>query len=176
MKKIIIFIFLVVLNFNHAHSEECGFGFEIGDNFSDVTESFGEIDLDHAENTMEHNLSEEMKNLLFIETDFKILCPEEEGLDFAKVKIYSLGDDKVGGFVVTSNAHVSEIDDKSQFLSNYIVKNYRDQTDTIEDPKWLGSISWEANNKKFYYNRILKFKKMVVEDLLITNHEFRKYF
>ena len=53
-----------ILNFNYANSEECGFGFEIGDNFSEVTESYGEIDLDHAENMMDVNLSQELKNLL----------------------------------------------------------------------------------------------------------------
>ena len=53
MKKIIIFtifIFISVINFNVANSEECDFGFDIGDNFSDVTEYFGEIDLDKIEN------------------------------------------------------------------------------------------------------------------------------
>ena len=178
MKRIIIFIFLSILNFNYANSEECGFGFEIGDNFSEVTESYGEIDLDHAENMMDVNLSQELKNLLFVEIDFKVLCPDYEGLDFAKVKIYSLGDDKVGGFEVFSNVHISEVENKNQLLSNYIAKNYGNlvDVDKVDDPNWLGNTSWEANNMKYYYNKIKKFNKLIVEDLLITNNEFRKYF
>ena len=49
MKKIIIFtifIFTSITNFSVANSEECDFGFDIGDNFSDVTQVFGEVDLD----------------------------------------------------------------------------------------------------------------------------------
>ena len=178
MKKIIIFtifIFISVINFNVVNSEECDFGFDIGDNFSDVTESFGEIDVDKIEDTIEKNLDLEMKLNLYIETDFNILCPDQ-GLEFAKVKIYSLGENKVGGFLINSNSHISEIDDKDQFIFYYIKENYGNNVEEVNDLNWLGGTSWEANNKRFYYNKILKFKKLIVEDLLITNSEYRKYF
>ena len=177
MKKILI-TFLMSLSFlmtNFAHSEECDFGYNLGDSFSDVTNIFGEIDNDQIEKTIEENLNQEIKHLTFKEIDFKILCPDHD-LELATVRIYSLGQDQVGAIEVLSNAHISEIDDGKQFISNYILKNYADKTQKIQDPKWLGGISWEANNKKFYYNRILKFKKLIVEDLLITNNEFGKYF
>ena len=178
MKKIIIFtifIFISVINFNVANSEECDFGFDIGDNFSDVTEYFGEIDLDKIENTIEENLDLEMKLNPYIETDFNILCPDQ-GLEFAKIRIYSLGENKVGGFLINSNAHISEIEDKDQFIFYYIKENYGNNVEEVNNPNWLGGTSWESNNKRFYYNKILKFKKLVVEDLLITNNEYRKYF
>ena len=112
---------------------------------------------------------------LYIETDFSILCPDQ-GLELAKIKIYSLGDNKVGGFLVNSKEHISEIDNKDKFIFNYINENYGTIIKETSDPNWLGNTSWEADNKKFYYNKILKFNKLVVEDLLITNNEYKGYF
>ena len=111
----------------------------------------------------------------YIETDFSILCPDQ-GLELAKIKIYSLGDNKVGGFLVNSKEHISEIDNKDKFIFNYINENYGTIIKETSDPNWLGNTSWEADNKKFYYNKILKFNKLVVEDLLITNNEYKGYF
>ena len=104
---------------NFAHSEECDFGYNLGDSFSDVTNIFGEIDNDQIEKTIEENLNQEIKHLTFKEIDFKILCPDHD-LELATVRIYSLGQDQVGAIEVLSNAHISEIDDEKQFISNYI--------------------------------------------------------
>ena len=178
MKKIIIFtifIFTSITNFSVANSEECDFGFDIGDNFSDVTQVFGEVDLDKIEEAIESDTNSEMSIDPYIETDFSILCPDQ-GLELAKIKIYSLGDNKVGGFLVNSKEHISEIDNKDKFIFNYINENYGTIIKETSDPNWLGNTSWEADNKKFYYNKILKFKKLVVEDLLITNNEYKGYF
>ena len=177
MRKIIttFFVSLSFLLTSFAYSEECDFGYNFGESFTEVTDVFGEIDSDHIEKIIEENLSQEIKHLSFKEIDFKILCPDM-GLDLAKVRIYSLGNDQVGAIEVLSNSHISEMKDETQFISTYILKNYEDKIEIIKDPEWLGGISWEANNKKFYYNRILKFKKLIIEDLLITTNDFRKYF
>ena len=68
-----------------------------------------------------------MKLNLYIETDFNILCPEQ-GLEIAKVRIYSLGENKVGGFLINYNSHISEIDDKDKFIFYYIKENYGNTT------------------------------------------------
>ena len=79
-------------------------------------------------------------------------------------------------FLVNSKEHISEIDNKDKFIFNYINENYGTIIKETSDPNWLGNTSWEADNKKFYYNKILKFNKLVVEDLLITNNEYKGYF
>ena len=69
-----------------------------------------------------------------------------------------------------------KVDNKDKIIFNYINENYGTIIKETSDPNWLGNTSWEADNKKFYYNKILKFNKLVVEDLLITNNEYKGYF
>ena len=156
MKKIIIFtifIFTSITNFSVANSEECDFGFDIGDNFSDVTQVFGEVDLDKIEEAIESDTNSEMSIDLYIETDFSILCPDQ-GLELAKIKIYSLGDNKVGGFLVNSKEHISEIDKKDKFIFNYINENYGTIIKETSDPNWLGNTGNPLEELQFIIQEI----------------------
>ena len=45
----------------------------------------------------------------------------------------------------------------------------------VFDPKWLGHISWEKDNKKYYYSKTLRLDVLVEEELIITTNEYRQY-
>ena len=59
--------------------------------------------------------------------------------------------------------------------NNYIQENYGEEAKEVFDPKWLGHISWEKDNKKYYYSKTLRFDVLVEEELIITTNEYRQY-
>ena len=53
-------------------------------------------------------------------------------------------------------------------LIDLFKENYGNNVEEVNDPNWLGGTSWEANNKRFYYNKILKLKNFHLNILYIT--------
>ena len=177
MKKNLFLITLFIsafLNFTIVKSEECDFEFEIGEDFTVVTKMLGEPDIDKNLEQLELNLSDEKLNAAFVTTQFKHWCPDHHPQE-TEIRIHSLGGKTVLGFELISSNSISKINDKKSFLFYYIQDYYGDEAKEVFDPKWLGHISWEKNGKKYYYSKILKFKTLVVEELIITKKEYRQY-
>lgn len=176
MKKNLFLITLLIstlLNFTILYSEECDLEFEIGEDFSNVTEMLGEPDIDRNIELLEANLDDENLRSVFVITNFKQWCPDHYPQE-TEIRIHS-GGDFVVGFELLSSNHVFDIKNKESFLFYYIQDNFPKEAEEVFDPRWLGHISWEKNNKKYYYSKILKFKSLVVEQLIITNNEYRSY-
>ena len=79
------------------------------------------------------------------------------------------------GYRLLSSNSISNIKDKESFLFYYIQDNFPEEAKEVFDTKWLGNISWEKNEKKYYYSKILKFGSLIAEELIITNNEYKKY-
>tara|TARA_X000000368_G_C22746006_1_gene586107 strand:- start:113 stop:649 length:537 start_codon:yes stop_codon:yes gene_type:complete len=177
MKKNLLIITLFIsifVNFTIVHSEECDLEFDIGEDFTNVTNIFGQPEIDKNIELLEGDINSEKLNHGFILTSFKTLCPDYHPQD-TEIRIHSLGGETVLGFELLSSNSISEIDDKKLFLFYYIQDHYAKEAEEVFDPKWLGNISWEKGDKKFYYSKILKFNALIVEELIITNNEYRKY-
>ena len=177
MKKnifIITLIFSAFLNFSLVSSEECDLEFEIGESFSNVTNMLGEPDIDKNIELLDLNLNDEKVNYWFATTNFKNWCPDHHPQD-TEIRIHSLGGETVIGYELISYNNISKINDKKSFLFYYIQDNYGEEAEEVFDPKWLGHISWEKNNKKFYYSKTLRLNTIIEEELKITNNEYRQF-
>lgn len=178
MNKNILFItyfISIFLIFSSANSEECDLGFEIGENFSNVTEILGEIDVEKNINLIEAEPGQENLNHGFVTTKFEYWCPDHHPKE-TEIRIYSLGGepDIVLGYKLLSSNHISLIKDKKSFLFYYIQDNFKDEVKEVFDKKWLGHVSWQKNGNQYYYGKLLKFDAVIMEELIITKHEYRK--
>ena len=165
---------LTFLKFNNVYSEECDLEFEIGESFSSVTEMLGEPDIDKNIELIDMNPSAEKTNYWFATTNFKNWCPDHHPEE-TEIRIHSLGGETVIGYELILNNNISKINDKKSFLFYYIQENYGEEAKEVFDPKWLGHISWEKDNKKYYYSKTLRFDVLVEEELIITTNEYRQY-
>ena len=161
--------------FSPVNSEECNLGFEIGENFSNVTEIFGEINVDEYINIIERESGQEDQLHGFITTKFEHWCPDHHPKE-TEIRIYALNEepDIVLGYKLLSSNHISLIKDKKSFLFYYIQDNFKDEVKEVFDNKWLGHVSWQKNGNQYYYSKLLKFDALVVEELIITKYEYRK--
>ena len=176
MKKnvfIITLIFSAFLNFSLVSSEECDLEFEIGESFSNVTNMLGEPDIDKNIELLDLNLNDEKVNYWFATTNFKNWCPDHHPQD-TEIRIHSLGGETVIGYELISYNNISKINDKKSFLFT-TSKIIMEKKQRSFDPKWLGHISWEKNNKKFYYSKTLRLNTISEEELIITNNEYRQF-
>ena len=177
MNRNILFItyfISIFLIFSPANSEECDLGFEIGENFSNVTEILGEIDVDENIKIIERQPGQEDLLHGFVTTKFEYWCPDHHPKE-TEIRIYSLGGETVLGYKLLSSNSISNIKDKESFLFYYIQDNFAEEAKEVFDTKWLGNITWEKNEKNYYYSKILKFGSLITEELIITNNEYKKY-
>ena len=177
MKRNTFFITLflsIFLNFTFVHSEECDLEFEIGENFSNVTNMLGEPDIDRNIELLELDILDESLNHGFVITKFEHWCPDHHPKE-TEIRIYSLGGETVLGYKLLSSNSISNIKDKESFLFYYIQDNFAEEAKEVFDTIWLGNITWEKNEKKYYYSKILKFGSLIAEELIITNNEYKKY-
>ncbi len=167
MKKFLTILqcfFVSIFVYNSSNAEECDFyDIKIGDNFSEAKEYFGEPSAEISETKID-----------YLETEFTIICPEQ-GLEDATVKIFLIGE-RIGGFFIES--YIREVDSKNEttLIYHYIKNNYKNYA-KIDDLNWEGGTYWTVNDGRvFYYNKAQKQDGSIIENLLITNSEFSKYF
>ena len=174
-KLFITYFLSIFLIFSPVNSEECNLGFEIGENFSNVTEIFGEINVDEYVNIIEREPGQEDQLHGFVTTNFEHWCPDHHPKE-TEIRIYALNEepDIVLGYKLLSSNHISLIKDKKSFLFYYIQDNFKDEVKEVFDNKWLGHVSWQKNGNQYYYSKLLKFDALVVEELIITKYEYRK--
>ena len=178
MKRNTFFITLflsIFLNFTFVHSEECDLEFEIGENFSNVTNMLGEPDIDRNMELLELDILDENLNHGFVITKFEHWCPDHHPKE-TEIRIYALNEepDIVLGYKLLSSNHISLIKDKKSFLFYYIQDNFKDEVKEVFDKKWLGHVNWQKDGIQYYYSKLLKFDALIVEELIITKYEYRK--
>ena len=98
MKRNTFFITLflsIFLNFTFVHSEECDLEFEIGENFSNVTNMLGEPDIDRNIEQLELDILDENLNKGFVITKF------EHSDHTKKLKLWNIpiGGETVFGYI-----------------------------------------------------------------------------
>ena len=150
-------------------------GFEIGENFSNVTEILGEIDVDENIKIIERQPGQEDLLHGFVTTKFEYWCPDHHPKE-TEIRIYALNEepDIVLGYKLLSSNHISLIKDKKSFLFYYIQDNFKDEVKEVFDKKWLGHVNWQKDGIQYYYSKLLKFDALIVEELIITKYEYRK--
>ena len=178
MNRNILFItyfISIFLIFSPANSEECDLGFEIGENFSNVTEILGEIDVDENIKIIERQPGQEDPLHGFVTTNFEHWCPDHHP-KATEIRIYALNEEPdIGlGYKLLSSNHISLIKDKKSFLFYYIQDNFKDEVKEVFDKKWLGHVNWQKDGIQYYYSKLLKFDALIVEELIITKYEYRK--
>ena len=134
----------------------------------------GEPDIDRNIELLELDILDENLNHGFVITKFEHWCPDHHPKE-TEIRIYSLGGETVLGYKLLSSNSISNIKDKESFLFYYIQDNFAEEAKEVFDTKWLGNITWEKNEKKYYYSKILKFGSLIAEELIITNNEYKKY-
>ena len=96
-------------------SEECDLEFEIGENFSNVTNMLGEPDIDRNIELLELDILDESLNHGFVITKFEHWCPDHHPKE-TEIRIYSLGGETVLGYKLLSSNSISNIKDKEFFF------------------------------------------------------------
>lgn len=167
MKKFLIILncfFVLIFFCSFSNADECDFyDIKIGDNSLEAKEFFGEPNEEIADTEID-----------YLETEFKIICPEQ-GLEDATVKIFLIGE-KIAGHLIELYTRHDDSKKKDKLIYYYIKNNY-DNYAKVDDLNWQGGTYWTTNDgREFYYNKIHKQNGIIAEDLLITNSEFSKHF
>ena len=156
-------VFLLVLN---KASFACDFlSINIGGNKSQIEKYFGPIETD-KENVEEPN------DVTTVSTGIDRFCPNSNlGNSFIQAFIVN---DKIAGIIVGVLNGTDNEESKKQLLYNYVISNYG-KIENSSRPDWTGYKAWKIGGKEIIYGKWYYRKKFLIEELQISNAEYKDY-
>ncbi len=157
--KLLSLVFILFFKGITYSNAECSFdGLVIGGSSVDAEGTFGEA------STVNH-IGE-------ILVPVEEACPGED-LEDVSIKIVISGE-QIAGFIFETENPQTDEDINDRKLYKYVTANYGN-IEGSEQPNWTGSKFWEISGKEILYIKSF-FLKNLVEELIVTNSNFREVF
>ena len=157
--KLLSLVFILFFKGISYSNAECGFdGLTIGGSSVDAEGTFGEA------STVNH--------IGVILVPVEEVCPGES-LEDVSIKII-ISEEQIAGFIFETESPQIDEDINNRNLYKYVTANYGN-IEGSEQSDWTGSKSWEINGKEILYIKSF-FLKNLVEELIVTNSNFRDVF
>ena len=157
--KLLSLVFILFFKGISYSNAECSFdGLVIGGSSVDAEGTFGEA------STVNH-IGE-------ILVPVEEACPGED-LEDVSIKIVISGE-QIAGFIFETENPQTDEDINDRKLYKYVTANYGN-IEGSEQPNWTGSKFWEISGKEILYIKSF-FLKNLVEELIVTNSNFREVF
>ena len=156
-------VFLLGLN---KVSFACDFlSINIGGHKSEIEQYFGTIE-PNEEN------AEELNDVTTVSMEIDSFCPNSNlGDSFIRAFIVN---DKIAGILIEVLNGTNNEESKKQLLYNYVISNYG-KIENSSRPDWTGYKAWKIGGKEIIYGKWYYRKKFLIEELQISNAEYKGY-
>ena len=158
MKFSRLFIISVLATFFHFNSvsAECIFGPMLGDDISKVEEKYGPAD----------EISDKES---IVSTLIDDICPGNN-LGNSIFEMQFVEGQLVSFSIIVSNGQ-DNAESKKMLLYNYVEKNYGKFNSSKNPADWTGFKVWRKNDDIIVYKKMYALKKILEEELFITNKQ-----
>ena len=137
----------------------------IGGNKSEIEKYFGPIEKD------EEN-AEEPTDVTTVSTGIDRFCPNSN-LGDSSIRAFIVND-KIAGIIIEVLNGTNNEESKKQLLYNYVISNYG-KIENSSRPDWTGYKAWKIGGKEIIYGKWYYRKKFLIEELQISNAEYKGY-
>ena len=137
----------------------------IGGNKSEIEKYFGPIETD------EEN-AEEPNDVTTVSTEIDRFCPNSN-LGDSSIRAFIVND-KIAGIIIEVLNGTNNEESKKQLLYNYVISNYG-KIENSSRPDWTGYKAWKIGGKELIYGKWYYRKKFLIEELQISNAEYKGY-
>ena len=158
MKFSKLFIISVLATFFHFNSvsAKCNFGLMLGDDISKVEEKYGPAD----------EISDKESIVSALIDD---ICPGNN-LGSSIFEMQFVEGQLVSFSIIVSNGQ-DNAESKKMLLYNYVEKNYGKFNSSKNPADWTGFKVWRKNDDIIVYKKMYALKKIIEEELFITNKQ-----